>query len=74
MADIKKLYKGKAGFYMKKYQVNYTDNTTGATSAIDTITADNNYTAENYINDCMANADNDYCEMLKNGTITLEMI
>lgn len=56
---------------MKKYEVNFTDNNTGATSAIDTITAADNYTADDYIKDCNNNADADYIEMLKNGTITL---
>lgn len=56
---------------MKKYEINFTDNNTGATSAIDTITAADNYTADDYIKDCNNNADADYIEMLKNGTITL---
>lgn len=56
---------------MKKYEVNFTDNNTGATSAIDTITAADNYTADDYIKDCNNNADADYIEMLKNGIITL---
>ena len=56
---------------MKKYEVDFTDNNTGVTSAIDTITAADNYTAEDYIKDCNDNADTDYIEMLKNGTITL---
>ena len=56
---------------MKRYQVDFTDNNTGVTSAIDTITAADNYTAEDYIKDCNDNADIDYIEMLKNGTITL---
>ena len=56
---------------MKKYEVNFTDNNTGATSAIDTITAADNYTAADYIKDCNNNADSEWCEMLANGKITL---
>lgn len=56
---------------MKKYEVNFTDNNTGATSAIDTIIASDNYTATDYLKDCEENADSEWCEMLKNGEITL---
>ncbi len=56
---------------MKKYEVNYTDSTTGATSALDVITAPNNYTAADYIRDCEENGDPDYVEMLHDGIITL---
>ncbi len=59
---------------MKKYQVDFTDNNTGATSAIDTITAADNYTAADYIRDCEDNADTDYVKMIKSGTITLNEI
>lgn len=54
---------------MKKYEVDITIN--GVTSAIDTIIASDNYSAENYIKDCENNADNEYCEMLKSGEISL---
>lgn len=56
---------------MKKYEVNFYDYNNGATSAIDVIEADDNYTAEQYIADCEANADDEWNEMLKNGEITL---
>lgn len=56
---------------MKQYEVNYTDRTTGATSAIDTITAPNNYTAADYIRECEENGDPDYVKMLHDGIITL---
>lgn len=59
---------------MKKYQVDLTDNNSGATSAIDTITAADNYTAEDYLRDCKENADAEWCEMLANGEITLTEI
>lgn len=54
-----------------RYQVDYTDPDTGATSPIDTISARAGYTADDYIRDCDANADSDWCEMLHRGTITL---
>lgn len=56
---------------MKKYEVDYTDNNTGATSPIDTITANDNYTAADYIRDCEKNAEPEYIEMLKRGTVEL---
>lgn len=54
-----------------KYEVNYTDSTTGAKSAIDVITAVEGYTAEDYIRDCKDNADDEWNEMLANGTVEL---
>lgn len=54
-----------------KYEVNYTDSTTGAKSAIDVITAQEGYTAEDYIRDCKDNADDEWNEMLANGTVEL---
>lgn len=56
---------------MKKFEVDFTDNRNGATSAIDTITVADNYTADDYIRDCKENADDDWNEMLANGQITL---
>lgn len=58
---------------MRKYQVNLTE-TTGATSAIDIITAADGYTAEQYVKDCNANADDDWCNMVNSGIITLEEV
>ena len=55
-----------------KYVVEFTDERTGATSSIDNIEAAEGYTAEQYIADCEANADEGWCEMLKGGTVTLE--
>ena len=57
---------------MKKYQVNFTDYRNGATSAIDVIEAKDGYTAENYIDDCNCYADQEWCDMLKEGKITLD--
>lgn len=56
---------------MKKFEVDFTDNRNGATSAIDNITVADNYTADDYIRDCKENADDDWNEMLANGQITL---
>ena len=55
-----------------RYQVDYTDPDTGATSPIDTIIARAGYTADDYIRDCDANADSDWCEMLHRGSVTLQ--
>ena len=54
---------------MKKYEVDLTIN--GVTSAIDIITASDDYKAADYIRDCESNADNEFCEMLKTGEISL---
>ena len=54
---------------MRKYEIDYTDPATGATSPIDTQYVDGEYTAERYIADCERNADEDWCEMLRNGTV-----
>ena len=74
-ADIARANSGKKEEEKKmKYQVNYTDPTTGANSPIDTITARAGYTAEDYIRDCNENADSDWCEMLHRGEVSLELI
>ena len=57
-----------------KYQINYFDQKTGATSAIDTVTAKEGYTAEDYIRDCRENADQEWIDMLDNGTVSIEQI
>ena len=56
---------------MKKYEVNFTDNQTGATSPIDTVVKPEGYTAQAYIDDCMENADDEWNAMLAGGTVTL---
>lgn len=53
---------------MKSYQINYTG-PNGATSAIDTVVAQDGYTAEQYIADCENNADEEWVEMLHNGDV-----
>ena len=58
---------------MKKYTVNFYDYNNGATSAIDTIEVEDNYTPEQYIEDCMFN-DSEYAEMLQNGEVTFEEV
>lgn len=55
---------------MKKYCVELTS-ATGATEAIDNITAPEGYTADDYIRDCDQNADPEWCEMLHAGTVAL---
>lgn len=59
---------------MKEYVVWFTDHETGATSPIDNITESDNYTADDYINDCMSNAAPEYCEIFSQGTVYLEEI
>lgn len=54
-----------------KYEVDYIDPITGAKSAIDNIDAADNYTAEDYIRDCKENADDDWNEMLSQGTVEI---
>lgn len=56
---------------MVKYEVLFTDSTTGAKSSIDVIEAIDNYTADDYIKDCKDNADDDWNNMLSNGTVEL---
>lgn len=53
---------------MKKYEVNYTDHETGATSPIDVINVENDYTVEDYISDCESNMEEPWDT--ENGTIT----
>lgn len=53
---------------MKKYEVNYYDCNTGATSPVDVITVSDNYTVDDYIRDC-----NEYMDEpwdTENGEIT----
>lgn len=56
---------------MRKYEVNYTDHETGATSPIETVVRPSNYTAEQYIRECLDNADDDWNAMLARGTVTI---
>ena len=63
--------KAERGIYMRKYEVDFYDYETGAESPIDTITAPEHYTAEQYITDCERNSDPEYFEFLKGGEIRL---
>lgn len=58
----------------KAYEVEFRDDRNGAISSIDTIFADGNYTAEDYIEDCMLNADDEWNEMLSHGEVILHEI
>lgn len=58
---------------MNKYEVNYTDNS-GVTSPIDTIIKPEGYTAEQYMEDCKENADDEWNEMLSAGSVRLTVI
>ena len=59
-----------------KIQVNFYDKTTGATSPMDTINVDADYTPEEYIEDCIANdTDGIYTEeYFSNFEVTFERI
>ena len=57
---------------MKHYIVNYTEfDRPDISSPIDNIEASEGYTAEQYVEDCMRNADEDWCEMLRKGWVEL---
>lgn len=57
---------------MKRYIVNYTEfDRPDISSPIDNIEAQEGYTAEQYVEDCMRNADEDWCEMLRKGWVEL---
>ena len=55
-----------------KYQINFTDRN-GATSAIDTVEGPA-FTAEEYIDGCRENADQEWVDMLDSGTVTVENV
>ena len=54
-----------------KYQINYTDNRTGATSEIDTVHENPGFTAEDYLASCRKYADQEWNDMLDAGTVTV---
>lgn len=57
---------------MKHYIVNYTEfDRPDISSPIDNIEAPDGYTAEQYVEDCMRNADEEWCEMLRKGWVEL---
>lgn len=53
------------------YNIYYTDNKTGATSQIDRVESIIKYTANDYYEGCIENADKEYIDMLNNGIITV---
>lgn len=57
-----------------KYQVNFLDRRNGAESPIDTITAPEGYTAEQYVEDCESNANQEWIDMLHAGEVSLEIL
>ena len=57
-----------------KYEVIFYDHETKASSPRDTITAPKVYTAEQYVLDCIDNADIEWCTMLFNGDVELVVI
>ena len=57
-----------------RYEVRFTDSATCAVSPIETVTATADYTADDYVRDCMENADSDWCDMLRSGTVSLVRI
>lgn len=54
-----------------KYQVEFTDYRTGATSPIDVIEEEAGFTPEKYIEACKENADDEWNEMLEQGGVYL---
>ena len=54
-----------------EYVVQYTDPDTGATSEVDNIVAPENYTADEYLQDCRENASDEWNQMLQRGTVRL---
>ena len=54
-----------------KYQVEFTDYRTGATSPIDVIEEESGLTPEKYIELCKENADDEWNEMLEHGSVYL---
>lgn len=59
---------------VKKYEVDYTSYETGYTAALDTIYAEEGYTVEDYIEDVIKNADDNYSVLLEYGTFELTEI
>jgi len=60
--------------FSMKYQVNFFDPRNGAESPIDTITAPEGYTADQYVKDCEDNADQEWIDMLHAGEVSLEIL
>ena len=56
------------------YEVDYRDPETGATSPIDIVIAPDGYTTEDYIRDCIKNADPEWADMVLKGEIVLVLV
>lgn len=54
---------------MKRYEVNFMDDRTGAISAIDVVTVPDEYTTDDYIKECIDN-DETFAGMLEKGSFT----
>lgn len=54
------------------YEVNYTDPETGATSQIDMVVSDADYTAEQYIKDCEVYGEPEWVDMPHKGLVELK--
>lgn len=54
-----------------KYEVHFKDYESGATSPVDVIDAQEGYTAQTYIQDCIDNADPEWIEMLSKGEVSI---
>lgn len=54
-----------------EYIVEYTNLNTGEVIEIDVVTAPEDYTAEQYVSDCMETASPEWCEMLLSGYVQL---
>ena len=52
-----------------KYEIDYIDPITGATSPIDNVEAPKGYTADDYIRGCRENADQEWVDMIESGTV-----
>lgn len=56
---------------MKMYQVYLHNFKTGASSPIDIVETDGEYTARQYIVECEANADPEWIEMIRSGEVSV---
>ena len=56
------------------YEVNYTDPETGATSPIDMVVSDDDYTVEQYIKDCEVYGEQEWVDMLHKGLVELKAL
>lgn len=59
---------------MCRYEVIYVEPEMRVASPVDVIYESENYTADDYIRDCMNNAEDDWCKMLLAGEIYLNKV